>query len=99
MVYEVITKKGKSTVLDISKLIKSKFTLQSGIIYCMTKKECDNTALIMSREGIKAVSYHAGLTDKKRNEVQMLWTSNKANVQLRWSCVFKFVLFNIIWYR
>lgn len=46
----------------------------------MTKKECDNAAMIMSREGIKAVSYHAGLTDKKRNDVQMKWTANKSNV-------------------
>jgi len=46
----------------------------------MTKKECDNAAMLMCREGIKAVSYHAGLTDKKRNDVQMLWTSNKSNV-------------------
>lgn len=80
--YEVITKKGKSTLLDIAKLIKSKFALQSGIIYCMTKKECDSTALLLSKEGIKALSYHAGLSDKKRNDVQMQWTSNKANVHL-----------------
>jgi len=46
----------------------------------MTKKECDNTALIMSKEGINAVSYHAGLSDKKRNDVQMRWSSNKSNV-------------------
>lgn len=80
MVYEVIPKKGKSTLLDIASLIKTKFSRQSGIIYCMTKKECDNAAIIMSREGIKAVSYHAGLTDKKRNDVQMKWTANKSNV-------------------
>jgi len=81
LVYEVIPKKGKSTILDIAKLIKSKFARQCGIIYCMTKKECDNTAMLMSREGIKAVSYHAGLTDKKRNDVQMQWTSNITNVR------------------
>jgi len=76
----VIPKKGKSSLLEIAKLIKSKFALQSGIIYCMTKKECDSTAILMRGEGIKAVSYHAGLTDKKRNDVQMQWTSNKSNV-------------------
>jgi len=80
LIYEVIPKKGKSTLLDIAKLIKSKFAHQSGIIYCMTKKECENTALIMSKEGIKAVSYHAGLSDKKRNDVQIRWFSNKSNV-------------------
>ncbi|KAF0766088.1 Uncharacterized protein FWK35_00001987 [Aphis craccivora] len=80
LIYEVIPKKGKSSLLEIANLIKSKFVCQSGIIYCMTKKECDNTALFLSGEGIKAVSYHAGLTDKKRNDVQMQWTSNKSNV-------------------
>lgn len=77
----MIPKKGKSSLLEIANLIKSKFVRQSGIIYCMTKKECDNTALFLSGEGIKAVSYHAGLTDKKRNDVQMQWTSNKSNVK------------------
>lgn len=60
--------------------MKSKFPSQSGIIYCMTKKECDTTAIFMSKEGIKAASYHAGLADKKRNDVQIQWTSNKINV-------------------
>lgn len=46
----------------------------------MTKKECDSTAILMSKEGIKAASYHAGLTDKQRNNVQLQWTSNKLNV-------------------
>lgn len=80
LIYEVLPKKGKTTLLDIAKLIKSKFACQSGIIYCMTKKECDNAAMIMSREGIKAISYHAGLTDKKRINAQLQWTSNKSNV-------------------
>lgn len=80
LVYEVVPKNGKSTLIDIAKLINSKFLRQSGIIYCMTKKECDNAAMILSRKGIRAVSYHAGLSDKKRNDVQMQWSSNKANV-------------------
>ncbi|KAL4134912.1 hypothetical protein QTP88_006597 [Uroleucon formosanum] len=80
LVYEVIPKKNKSSLLEIAKLIKKRFARQSGIIYCMTKIECDNIAFILSREGIRAVSYHAGLTDKKRNNIQMLWTSNEFNV-------------------
>lgn len=80
MIYEVIPKNGKSTIFEIAKLIKTKFAHQSGIIYCMTKKECDSTAVLMSKEGIKAMSYHAGLTDKNRNNVQLQWTSNKINV-------------------
>lgn len=73
-------KNSKSTVQEISKLIKSKFTRQSGIIYCMTKKECDSVALGLRKESIKAMSYHAGLTDNKRNDVQLKWTSNTIHV-------------------
>lgn len=65
----------------------------------MTKKECDNTAKIMSREGIKAVSYHAGLADKKRIEVQMQWTSNKTNVRGHCVKLKEKVLFLIIYFR
>lgn len=82
LVYEVIPKKGKSTLLDIAKIIKTKFERQSGIIYCMTKKECESTSMIMSNERIKSACYHAGLSDKIRNNVQMQWTSNKINVNL-----------------
>jgi len=80
LIYEVIAKNSKSTVQEISKLIKSKFIRQSGIIYCMTKKECDTVALGLCKESIKAMSYHAGLTDKKRNDVQLKWTSNIIHV-------------------
>lgn len=80
LIYEVIPKKGPSTLLDIAKLIINKFPRQCGIVYCMTKKECDKAAMMLSKAGIKAVSYHAGLSDKKRNDVQSQWSSNKTNV-------------------
>lgn len=65
---------------DIVNLIKENYKNQSGIIYCLSRKECDSTAELMSNEGIKAISYHAGLTDQKRNDVQMKWITNKVNV-------------------
>ncbi|XP_050439513.1 recQ-like DNA helicase Blm isoform X2 [Adelges cooleyi] len=80
LIYEVHSKKGKAVMIDIADLIKSKFKNQSGIIYCLTKKECDDTAKTMSRQGIKAASYHAGLSDKIRKDTQLRWSSNKINV-------------------
>lgn len=65
---------------EIANLIKEKYKNQSGIIYCLSRKECDNTATYMCNEGIRAISYHAGLTDPKRNDVQMKWITNKVNV-------------------
>lgn len=65
---------------EITNLINEKYKNQSGIIYCLSRKECDTTADFLSKEGIKAISYHAGLTDSKRNDVQMKWITNKVNV-------------------
>lgn len=89
LLYKVVPKKGKSALADISKLIKEKYQNQSGIIYCFSRKECDDTANFMSNEGIKAISYHAGLTDVKRNDVQMKWITNKVNVFIIYSHLIK----------
>ncbi|XP_050527385.1 recQ-like DNA helicase Blm isoform X2 [Daktulosphaira vitifoliae] len=80
LIYEVHAKTGKSTLIEICQLISSKFSFQSGIVYCLTKKECDDTATMMVQYGIKASSYHAGLSDKKRKEIQIQWSSNKIKV-------------------
>lgn len=80
--YQVVPKKGKSALTDIATVIKEKYKGQSGIIYCLSRKECDDTADFMCNEGIKAISYHAGLADKNRNNVQMKWITNKVNVIL-----------------
>jgi len=40
------------------------------IIYCKTRDETDKLAETINNFGIKCESYHAGITDKKRNEIQ-----------------------------
>ncbi|XP_065214014.1 uncharacterized protein LOC135841119 isoform X2 [Planococcus citri] len=79
--YQVVTKKGNKTALDeIISLIKIKFARQSGILYCLSRKECDSTAETLKKSGVKAESYHAGLSDKQRNDVQSKWVSNKFQI-------------------
>uniref|UniRef100_A0A8D8WUX2 RecQ-like DNA helicase BLM n=2 Tax=Cacopsylla melanoneura TaxID=428564 RepID=A0A8D8WUX2_9HEMI len=76
--YEILPK--KQVLKEVIALVKTKYSGQSGIIYCLTRKECDSVAAAMQQEHIKAISYHAGLADKLRNEVQMKWISNKVLV-------------------
>lgn len=74
-------KKGnKSSLEEIINAIKTKFAKQSGIVYCFSRKDCDSCAETLRKSGIKAESYHAGLSDKRRNEVQSQWVSNKFQV-------------------
>lgn len=42
--YMVLPKKGVSTIKDIQDLIKSKFPRACGIVYCLSRKECDQMA-------------------------------------------------------
>lgn len=49
--YMVVPKKGSSTIKDIQDLIKSKFPRASGIVYCLSRKECDQMA-----ENLRSVS-------------------------------------------
>ena len=45
----------------------------SGIIYAFKKKDCSMLATALSRAGVPARAYHAGLKDKVRAEVQDAW--------------------------
>lgn len=78
--YEVCSKTGKSVVNDIVEVIKKKFKRQSGIVYCFSRKECDQLASDLCKEGIASVPYHAGLADNRRNDVQRQWIDDKVQV-------------------
>ncbi|KAH8232553.1 hypothetical protein KR032_009329 [Drosophila birchii] len=78
--YKVLPKKGVSTLDDISSYIRTKPAHSSGIIYCMSRKECDDVAKKMCRDGVRAVAYHAGLSDTERESRQKDWLTGKVKV-------------------
>lgn len=45
----------------------------SGIIYCLSRRECDMMADTLQKDGLAALAYHAGLSDGARDEVQHKW--------------------------
>jgi len=54
---------------------------KSGIIYCFSRKDCDKTADNLQQKRIKAGSYHAGLSDKQRADVQHQWYTGTIKVK------------------
>ncbi|KAG8222765.1 hypothetical protein J437_LFUL007832 [Ladona fulva] len=78
--YKILPKKGKSITKEIVDLIKAQFVRQSGIVYCLSRNECDQVAKDLATAGIKAVSYHAGLTDGQRKQVQHAWINDQFKV-------------------
>lgn len=71
---------GSQTVNDIIQLIRTKFSKSSGIVYCLTRKDSDSMAEKLKIGNIKAVSYHAGMSDKEREKVQTSWITDKFQV-------------------
>lgn len=43
---------------------------QSGIIYCCTKKDCEQVAKDLRDIGVSIKHYHAGMTAAERSEIQ-----------------------------
>ncbi|ALC47068.1 mus309 [Drosophila busckii] len=78
--YQVLPKRGVSTLEDISSFIRTRPPTASGIIYCLSRKECDEVAKKMCTAGIRAAAYHAGLTDTMRESRQKDWITNKVRV-------------------
>jgi ATP-dependent DNA helicase RecQ len=61
--YEVKEKKNRSYQQLLQEIRQEK---GSGIVYCMSRKTVDDIASRLQNDGIKALPYHAGLTDQER---------------------------------
>ncbi|KAJ0029652.1 hypothetical protein NQD34_004649 [Periophthalmus magnuspinnatus] len=71
--YSVLPKKPKKVDEDCIDWIKKHYPRDSGIIYCLSRNDCDALAESLQRAGILAMSYHAGLSDGDREYVQTKW--------------------------
>ncbi|XP_002749167.4 recQ-like DNA helicase BLM isoform X1 [Callithrix jacchus] len=71
--YYVLPKKPKKVAFDCLEWIRKHYPYDSGIIYCLSRRECDTMADTLQRDGLSALAYHAGLSDSARDEVQQKW--------------------------
>ena len=75
LTYDVRSKgKGKEVLDDIVTTIKTLYKNQSGIIYCLSRKNCESIAEKLRNEHhIMAYHYHAGMDPGEKTSVQKQW--------------------------
>ena len=75
--YRVLPKKDAvNTVLTYVRQHKD----DSGIVYCLSKKETEEVAEKLRKSGYKALAYHAGLSKKVRENVQDEFIHDNVNI-------------------
>ena len=82
--YEVRSKKGKGSAAEafenMVSMILSDFKGQTGIVYNLSKKGCEELAMKLQDRGIKACHFHADMPPDKKIAVQRDWQCGKWQV-------------------
>ena len=77
LTYEVIPKSTAKdgTFEDILEKIQRLYKNEPGIIYCLTRKHCEDLAAKLQKRGVKSHCYHAGMPADDRSRIQKQWQS------------------------
>jgi ATP-dependent DNA helicase RecQ len=68
-----------STKEAVGKLVQAR-PGQSGIVYCLSRKNTETTADYLKQRGVRAAAYHAGLSTEERERVQNAYRDDSLDV-------------------
>ncbi|XP_075109311.1 ATP-dependent DNA helicase Q-like 2 isoform X3 [Nicotiana tabacum] len=72
---------GKTVVDEIAEYIRTSYpNNESGIVYCFSRKECEQVAQELRERGISTDHYHADMDVNAREKVHLRWSSGKLQV-------------------
>ncbi|XP_065877865.1 ATP-dependent DNA helicase Q-like 2 isoform X2 [Euphorbia lathyris] len=72
---------GKIAIDEIAEFIQESYpNNESGIVYCFSRKECEQVAAELRDRGISADYYHADMDVSARERIHMRWSKNKLQV-------------------
>lgn len=72
--YEIREKGSQEkAIAQIKDLVTKDFAGKTGIIYCHSRKSCEDTCSKLKREGVRVEYYHGGMEPSQRERVQEFW--------------------------
>jgi ATP-dependent DNA helicase RecQ len=60
--------------------VLDRHTGEAGIIYCLTRREVDELAAALKKQGTNALPYHAGMTGEQRHDTQDAFQAERCDV-------------------
>lgn len=79
--YAVRDKKGLNVAEDISKWIQGKHKGECGIIYCLSRNECETLAKkLRDQFHLSVKHYHAGMAPNDKHRTHQEWQTGVCNI-------------------
>jgi superfamily II DNA helicase RecQ len=79
LTYTIVPKK-KGILDEIVTFINSKHRNKTGIIYCISRQKCENVARDLSRKGLKAKHFHAGMDVQDKERTLADWQEDRCRI-------------------
>lgn len=77
--YSVIEKPTQTIPTELKDYVMERHRYDSGIIYCLSRKDCDLYCERLNHHGIKACVYYSTLDQYQKDDNQIAWMSNKVS--------------------
>lgn len=71
LTYSVVKKTKQCLTEQMPGFIQDHYHNKTGIVYCLSKKDCEQVAEELRNAGIIATHYHAGLDTQERHRIQV----------------------------
>ncbi|KAI6706847.1 hypothetical protein NL676_009809 [Syzygium grande] len=83
----------KVVVDEIAEFIRESYpNNESGIVYCFSRKECEQVAKELRDRGISADHYHADMDVNAREKVHLRWSNSKLQVIVGTVCICRSII-------
>ena len=65
---------------EMAQIINTKYKNRTGIVYCCSRRDCEEVAEALRKNKVKAVHYHADMATEERAQIQEDWMNDKKRV-------------------
>eukprot|EP01133_Synstelium_polycarpum_P008042 gene8042-9449_t len=75
-----VIKKSSKIIDNMADIIKNNYPGKSGIVYCLSRSDCEKVSQELINKGFKAGYYHANMEPANRSKVQEGWMKDRIKI-------------------